>query len=156
MGTDINIFVEEKKNNQWWPVKRPTDFLFFIGIAVLLMFVFVQFSILQIISNAVISAVPMVFMAGVTLAVIILMIKVGQSGVRLKTSNKHAGQDTVNSDQNWIGGVIYCNREDHSLFVERRFGMGYTLNFGNPKSIFAIAVLVLVLVGIIVIRIVFK
>lgn len=136
--------------------KIMANFLFFIGIAVLLLFVFIQLSILQIITNTVMFAVPMVFMAGVILVVIILMIKVGQSGIRLKTSGKQIEQNTVDTDENWIGGIIYCNRKDPSLFVEKRFGMGYTLNFGNPKSIFAMAVFVLIIAGIIVIKIVLK
>jgi uncharacterized membrane protein len=31
-------------------------------------------------------------------------------------------------------GRLYFNRADPTLFVERRMGMGYTLNLGNPWS----------------------
>jgi len=34
----------------------------------------------------------------------------------------------------WKGGVIYYNPGDPVLFVERRVGFGYTMNFGNPWS----------------------
>jgi uncharacterized membrane protein len=37
-------------------------------------------------------------------------------------------------DRYWIGGVIYVNPNDPALFVERRFGIGYTLNLGNRLS----------------------
>lgn len=37
-------------------------------------------------------------------------------------------------DSCWIFGRLYVNRLDPTLFVERRMGMGYTLNLGNPWS----------------------
>jgi uncharacterized membrane protein len=37
-------------------------------------------------------------------------------------------------DSSWIFGRLYCNRADPALFVERRMGLGYTLNLGNPWS----------------------
>lgn len=37
-------------------------------------------------------------------------------------------------DSSWILGRLYVNRADPTLFVERRMGLGYTLNLGNPWS----------------------
>jgi uncharacterized membrane protein len=37
-------------------------------------------------------------------------------------------------DSSWILGRVYFNRTDPTLFVERRMGLGYTLNLGNPWS----------------------
>jgi uncharacterized membrane protein len=37
-------------------------------------------------------------------------------------------------DSSWILGRLYFNRADPTLFVERRMGVGYTLNLGNPWS----------------------
>ena len=37
-------------------------------------------------------------------------------------------------DSSWILGVLYVNRADPALFVEKRTGIGYTLNLGNPVS----------------------
>jgi uncharacterized membrane protein len=34
----------------------------------------------------------------------------------------------------WRGGLIYYNPEDTALFVEKRTGFGYTVNFGNRWS----------------------
>jgi uncharacterized membrane protein len=31
--------------------------------------------------------------------------------------------------------MFYVNRDDPSILVERRFGFGYTINFGNPKAV---------------------
>jgi uncharacterized membrane protein len=37
-------------------------------------------------------------------------------------------------DSGWILGKLYFNRADPALFVEKRMGLGYTLNLGNPFS----------------------
>ena len=37
-------------------------------------------------------------------------------------------------DMYWRGGLFYVNPEDHALVVPRRFGLGWTLNFGNPRA----------------------
>jgi uncharacterized membrane protein len=37
-------------------------------------------------------------------------------------------------DAGWILGKLYFNRADPALFVEKRMGLGYTLNLGNPFS----------------------
>ena len=34
----------------------------------------------------------------------------------------------------WKWGIFYVNREDPKLFVPKRYGIGYTLNFGNRWS----------------------
>jgi len=38
-------------------------------------------------------------------------------------------------NEHWILGVFYVNKEDPSIMVESRFGIGYSMNFGNPKAV---------------------
>jgi uncharacterized membrane protein len=60
----------------------------------------------------------------------------GQGGSRLE--KKSAGAPLTNGiadNSCWVLGVFYVNREDPSIFVEKRFGLGYTINFGNPKAV---------------------
>ena len=44
----------------------------------------------------------------------------------------------------YLGGLIYCNREDPALFVEKLVGWGYTFNMGNKWVYFYLAVMVIV------------
>ncbi|HYX50411.1 MAG TPA: DUF5808 domain-containing protein [Ktedonobacteraceae bacterium] len=37
-------------------------------------------------------------------------------------------------DQYWYGGFFYNNPDDPALFVEKRYGIGWTLNFGHPQA----------------------
>jgi Family of unknown function (DUF5808) len=43
-------------------------------------------------------------------------------------------------DDGWKG-MFYSNAEDPALLVPKRFGIGYTLNFGNPWSWCVLALL---------------
>ncbi|KOS66174.1 hypothetical protein AEA09_19045 [Lysinibacillus contaminans] len=50
------------------------------------------------------------------------------------TENVTSEITDVDEDRYWRGGLIYINREDPSIFVEKRFGIGWTLNLGNPRG----------------------
>ena len=78
-----------------------------------------------------------------------LMLHFGQGGARLERSA--AGAPLTNGladNTHWVLGVFYVNRDDPSFFVEKRFGMGYTINLGNPTAIAFIAVFLIILVTI--------
>ena len=47
-------------------------------------------------------------------------------------------------DECWKYGLIYYNPADRAVMVEKRDGLGYTLNFGNPLSWAFIAVAILI------------
>jgi uncharacterized membrane protein len=48
-------------------------------------------------------------------------------------------------DSCWFFGHLYFNRADPTLFVEKRMGLGYTLNLGNPVSWLVVMVFVVAL-----------
>ena len=39
-----------------------------------------------------------------------------------------------NDERYWYGGVFYNNPDDPALFVPKRYGLGWTMNFGHPQS----------------------
>ena len=47
-------------------------------------------------------------------------------------------------DHCWKAGAFYVNPDDSSLFVPKRFGIGYTVNFAHPWSGVVLAVVILV------------
>jgi len=58
----------------------------------------------------------------------------------------HAGglpADAMATDH-WKLGVFYVNRDDTALFVPKRFGIGYTLNFGHVAAWVIMALTLLV------------
>lgn len=97
-------------------------------------------------------ALPLVFLVLTFLAVGIYIVKVGQSGSRLKIEEESPNLEdkiAVDDDKYWKGGIIYINRDDPSILVEKRFGVGWTLNFGRPLSwlvLFVPLILILIIV----------
>jgi len=52
-------------------------------------------------------------------------------------------KDKWHSDpNNWKLGVFYFNKEDNRIFPPKRIsGMGWTINFANPKSVLALVIM---------------
>ncbi len=73
-----------------------------------------------------------------------LTLRTGQGGSRLGSPAETA-VDRMD-DRYWKLGGIYVNPHDPSLLVEKRFGVGWTLNFGNPWGVIAICGLLVVVV----------
>jgi uncharacterized membrane protein len=69
---------------------------------------------------------------GVALA---LSVWTGQSGARL-LGTPAARDEALSTDDDalWKGGVVYVSRDDPSVMVPKRFGVGWTLNWGNWRS----------------------
>jgi uncharacterized membrane protein len=84
-----------------------------------------------------------------TLVVTSLLIRVGQGGSRLTAASTPGAAAPVGdrtADRYWKLGLVYINRNDPAVFVEKRFGIGYTLNFGHPGTWLFLAVLVIITV----------
>ena len=43
-------------------------------------------------------------------------------------------EDYRDDDDNWIWGMFYFNKNDPTFMIEKRVGIGYTVNFANKKS----------------------
>jgi hypothetical protein len=67
------------------------------------------------------------------IAFVIGLMRAGQGGARLTTTGGRPAGDRT-ADARWIGGLIYFNPTDRALLVEKRMGIGWTPNFGNPWS----------------------
>ncbi|HSK11009.1 MAG TPA: DUF5808 domain-containing protein [Vicinamibacterales bacterium] len=80
-----------------------------------------------------------------------IAIRYGQGGARLERRAASAPLTNGLADNSrWVLGAFYVNRDDPSILVEKRFGIGYTLNFGNPKAV-ALLVLFLAIVAFVVV-----
>jgi uncharacterized membrane protein len=65
-----------------------------------------------------------------------LALRYGQGGARLEHARDTAPlTDGLADNRLWRLGVFYVNPDDPSWLVEHRFGLGYTLNFGNPRAV---------------------
>jgi uncharacterized membrane protein len=87
-----------------------------------------------------------------------ILIRTGQGGANLSRARSEA--DILNQtppvgdrtpDQCWRAGIFYVNPEDPAILVEKRFGIGYTLNFGRPAAwLLMAAILALLLLPLVI------
>jgi len=63
----------------------------------------------------------------------ISLIRAGQGGDK-EAAVSHAPTGDRTPDSCWKWGVFYYNPADPAVFIEKRFGVGYTVNFGNGWS----------------------
>ena len=78
-----------------------------------------------------------------TIGLVAVALRVGQGGSRLRfaetpaEADGTASRDTVNRDDDrfWKAGAFYFNREDPAVWVQKRFGIGWTLNFARPAAL---------------------
>ncbi|MGM0753871.1 MAG: DUF1648 domain-containing protein [Bacillota bacterium] len=111
--------------------------LFFISILISMLFTFLQFTTLyeNSVSDLVIIIMPLAFSAIVLIGTVLLAVKVGKkdSDFDMEVIDEASGEMiNADDDQYWKGGLIYFNPNDPSIFVEKRFGVGWTLNFARP------------------------
>lgn len=77
----------------------------------------------------------------------------GQGGNRIPSPQRPDSNSTTPvgdriEDRFWKLGVFYFNRDDPSVMVERRFGIGYTVNLAHPVAWVIILLPVLALIAV--------
>ena len=88
--------------------------------------------------------------AGPLLGIFLVAWSTGQSAARVKV-NEGDGENSdtallpVDDDQYWKWGMFYYNPDDPAIWIEKRFGIGWTLNFANPLALGFMVVLLLVI-----------
>ena len=50
-------------------------------------------------------------------------------------------------NKHWVGGLFYVDRDDPSLMIEKRFGLGYGFNYGNRNAVLIVATFVVLIAG---------
>jgi uncharacterized membrane protein len=98
------------------------------------------------------SGTSMTIIAPLTLVFVVILlggavgiaVRTGQGGSRLGGPVETA-IDRMD-DRYWKLGVFYMNSQDPSLLVERRFGVGWTINLGNRWSIVTLCALLAIAV----------
>jgi len=64
----------------------------------------------------------------------------GQGGALLEAGSAEAPlTNGIADNARWIWGLFFVDRDDPSIMVESRFGIGYTLNYGNPTAVLIVA-----------------
>ncbi|AKA47974.1 hypothetical protein IX51_01455 [uncultured archaeon] len=81
-----------------------------------------------------------------------VLMSFGQMGSRLdvpELKGENTGKVNRNDDRYWKGGALYYTPKDPAILVGKRFGVGWTFNFGHRVTwaVFAAIILVPVLIA---------
>ncbi|MBP2242675.1 putative membrane protein [Cytobacillus eiseniae] len=113
--------------------KYTSWFLFLTSLLVTMLFSFLQLTTIHpdIFKDTTMIAMPFVFILVILIGTIIFAVKVGRAD---KQSNVQFKGEITDKDEDmyWKGGLFYFNKNDPSIFVEKRFSVGWTLNLANP------------------------
>ena len=144
-GSDLKAAEERSKLFK----KRSAMIILYMSIVLNLLFLFIDMVILQIIpySTSLILLIVLAIPVFVIFPPLILFIMMGQSGSRIKLPKEEKLQTEIvrADDEHWKVGMFYYNPADPSLWVEKRFGLGYTLNFARRGAWIMIGGLVVLL-----------
>lgn len=113
--------------------KRWSGFNLISGTVIVLLFSFIQLTYFISVSSKVMTVIPIVVVGGIIIATIVLAFTTGQGGSRVKTVKGKQGE-AINRDDDryWKLGKFYFNPDDPAVWVEKRFGIGWTVNFAHP------------------------
>jgi uncharacterized membrane protein len=117
---------------------------YLIGVATLmsLLFLYIQWTFIYPKLEQYMDVVIILFTVIIIAGTIVLAVFTGQGGSRIKLDSG-TKQNAIDrdDDQYWKLGIFYVNRQDPSLFIEKRFGVGWTNNWAHPLSwVFIIAI----------------
>ena len=91
----------------------------------------------------------LLLLSGVLIAVVLILFWHPQrSQTKARTPADRQFTDVVfrDDDRYWNAGFFYNNPDDPAMFVPKRYGLGWTMNFGHPQArLVLIGVLLLVL-----------
>ena len=147
---EINSGTLEEIKKQRKVFKRVNSILLFIvTLEITLMMAFIQVCTLFSWS---VMAVDVIFLPIILLTTIIFTVvsyKIGQGGKNIKI-NKEDKEIYRDDDKNWILGNFYYNKKDPSIFIEKRVGIGWDVNLGNPIGLIIMILPLVLLIAVII------
>ncbi|GMX66696.1 DUF1648 domain-containing protein [Paenibacillus elgii] len=111
--------------------------LMVMGFLMLVLFSFIQFFLLFPFDGSVLVTVAITIPALMLILVLVVSFITGQGGSRLGGSTATGEKlvpGTADDDKYWKLGSIYYNPDDPSLFIEKRVGIGWTINAARPMA----------------------
>lgn len=78
----------------------------------------------------------------------VVMSRYGQGAALIERgSAEGALTGSLADNTRWVLGMFYVDRDDPAMMVEKRFGFGYTLNYGNRNAVLMVATFVALIVS---------
>lgn len=130
--------------------RRWSAFLIITATALITLFSFMQAALFIEIDQKVLLTISLILTGAIVIGAAILSIVTGQGGSRLKTvAGKNGEHINRDEDRYWKLGIFYFNSADPAIWVEKRFGSGFTVNMAKPQAwvFFLIILLIPILIS---------
>lgn len=116
--------------------RRWSLYIIITGNGLALLFAFIQLSFFYQFNQQVMMIVPLIFALVLVAGAIYLSYSTGQGGSRIGRGMVIEDNKTINRDDDryWKLGIFYFNPADPALFLEKRFGIGWTINLARPLA----------------------
>ncbi|WHT47694.1 DUF1648 domain-containing protein [Sporosarcina thermotolerans] len=127
-GVKLNAARRNSSRIQQLSFRKYTSwFMFLTTVLLTILFGFLQLTTIhgEFAGSMMMMVLPLGFFLIILLATAFYAFKVGQGGSRIKTEvidEETPGITDLDDDQYWKAGVFYVNKNDPSIFVEKRFG----------------------------------
>lgn len=124
-------------------------FLYVMGLETIIMFFAMQIAILKGLEIKLIVGVFGVLTSLIGIIGVGILIYIGQGGKNIKV--KDEGEIIYRDDDRFYKiGLFYYNKQDPAIMIQKRVGIGYDLNYGNPISKILAIVVGIILIGTVV------
>ena len=115
--------------------RRWSLFLIIAGNSIVGLLALIQLSFFHPIDQSTMMFISLLFSLGLLAYAIILSFTTGQGGSRVAiVDDEEEKMINRDDDRYWKLGIFYFNREDPALFLEKRFGVGWTINLARPLA----------------------
>ncbi|UUV99391.1 DUF1648 domain-containing protein [Vagococcus luciliae] len=141
--------VMNKQSVKWSQSFRKISSYIGVVIAILaqiMMFSIQMTSVVPFLTEKTMSKIVFILLGLMFLTIISLMVIYGQSGSRLNPSS--VTPQAYDDDKYWKWGMFYFNREDPSFWVEKRMGIGMTINLANWKAVAFVVIPIVFILGV--------
>lgn len=122
--------------------RRWSIFLYVMTLLLTALFAMIQMNFFDLINQTIFLYAPHIGALGMTIGAIALAVTTGQGGSRVKLTNETT-EEVIDQDDDryWKLGQFYYNKADPALFLEKRFGIGWTINWARPLAWISLIVL---------------
>lgn len=127
-------------------IKRLISLFFFINeIDIIILYSVIQLGVIyDFYSEKLISHIN----SFISISMIIFLLVFIIMGIRERDNKENESQEEayMDDDSNWILGMFYYNKKDPAFMIEKRVGLGYTINFANKFSLILVLLVILFII----------
>lgn len=124
-------------------IKRLISLFFLVSeLGVIILYSIIQLGIIYDFYSSKLIEYTNIFVTIVMVIFVLVFIKIGikERNTEEKIDQEEAYKD---DDKHWILGMFYYNKNDPAFMIEKRVGLGYTINFANIKALILTILIIL-------------